>query len=61
MTKENYYTFEIYKNGELEIVLRSDDVSIYKNGYDLYRELFETGIGMVPIRDPKKQQLEDKK
>lgn len=44
MNKDNYYTFEIYKNGELEIVLRSDDINVYNHGHDLYKDLFEIKI-----------------
>lgn len=36
MSNENYYTFEIYKNGELEIVLRSDNITIIEQGCVLY-------------------------
>lgn len=36
MSKESYYTFEIYKNGELEVVLRSDDIVILEKGCIIY-------------------------
>lgn len=36
MSEEKYYTFEIYQNGDLIIVLRSDDPAIIKMGEQIH-------------------------
>ena len=41
-----FYSFEIYKNGELEIVLRSDDPQIITEGSVIYSDLFCNDITM---------------
>lgn len=48
MSEQKYYSFEIYKNGELAIVLRSDDIQVLEIGNSFYSDMNNDKIPLNP-------------